>query len=81
MTPSRTKPGTAKEIEDLSFEEALQELEQIVARLEREKLSLNESLALFERGQNLGNYCSRLLEEAELKVSQLTPALNGKDEG
>jgi exodeoxyribonuclease VII small subunit len=61
----------------LSFEEALQELERIVAQLEREKLSLDQSLALFERGQSLGNHCGRLLDNAELRIKQLTPAENG----
>jgi exodeoxyribonuclease VII small subunit len=62
---------TAKNIEDLTFEEAFQELEETVARLEDGDLSLEASLALFERGQQLSAYCSRLLEQAELKVTQL----------
>lgn len=64
-------------LEALSFEEALLELDRIVERLEREKLSLDQSLALFERGQALGERCARLLDEAELKVKQLTPAVDG----
>jgi exodeoxyribonuclease VII small subunit len=60
-------------IDNLTFEEALQELDQIVSQLENEQLSLNESLSLFERGQILGSYCAKVLEEAELKVTRLTP--------
>ena len=63
-----------KKAEDLTFEEALLELEQIVSQLENEQLSLNESLALFERGQILSNHCIEILEEAELKVTHLTPS-------
>jgi len=62
-----------KKAEDLTFEEALLELEQIVSQLENKRLSLDESLALFERGQTLSNHCSQILEEAELKVTHLTP--------
>ena len=60
-------------VEKLSFEEALRELDKIVRRLEGAELSLDESLALFERGQALAARCSSLLEAAELKVKQLTP--------
>jgi exodeoxyribonuclease VII small subunit len=64
-------------LEALSFEETLLELDRIVDRLEREKLSLDQSLALFERGQALGERCARLLDEAELKIKQLMPAADG----
>jgi exodeoxyribonuclease VII small subunit len=63
----------ANTTEDLTFEEALLELEQIVSQLENDRLSLNESLALFERGQILSNHCITILEDAELKVTHLTP--------
>jgi exodeoxyribonuclease VII small subunit len=65
------KKKTAKQIDDLSFEQAFEELEETVAKLEDGELSLEASLALFERGQQLSAYCSRLLEQAELKVTQL----------
>ena len=61
-----------KPVDDLSFEDASAELEALVAALESEKKSLEESLALFERGQALVKHCARLLEKAELKVKQLT---------
>jgi len=65
------KKTTAAKIEDLTFEQAFKELEETVAKLEDGNLSLEESLALFERGQRLSAYCSRLLEQAELKVTEL----------
>jgi exodeoxyribonuclease VII small subunit len=58
-------------IEELSFEQAFKELETTVARLERGDLPLEESLDLFERGRQLSAHCTRLLEQAELKVTQL----------
>ena len=60
------------EIQDLTFEEALAELEQVVDRLEEGGFPLEESLTLFERGQALAAHCSELLDKAELKVKQVT---------
>ncbi len=62
-----------KKIEEMTFEEALRELEQIVNRLENEPLSLDDSLALFERGQRLGSHCAQILDKAELKITRLVP--------
>jgi exodeoxyribonuclease VII small subunit len=59
-------------IQSLPFEVALQELQEIVARLEAGDLTLEESLALFERGQQLATHCNRQLEQATLRVEQLT---------
>jgi exodeoxyribonuclease VII small subunit len=53
------------------FEEALQELETIVQRLEDGNLSLDESLALFEEGIKLSRLCAQRLDEAEKKVELL----------
>lgn len=58
-------------VEELNYEQAFAELEQIVTRLEAETLSLEESLSLFERGQLLSARCASLLETAELRVQQL----------
>jgi exodeoxyribonuclease VII small subunit len=67
-----------KEIADLSFEEAYAELEATVARLERGDLPLEESIALFERGQALAAHCNLQLDSAELKVQQLLPDGEGE---
>ena len=53
------------------FEAALEELEQIVGKLERGELKLEESLQLFERGVALTRSCRQSLDQAELKVQQL----------
>jgi exodeoxyribonuclease VII small subunit len=60
-----------KSVEDLSYEEALAELEGIVSVLEDEQNPLEESMKLFERGQALAAHCSVLLEAAQLKVQKL----------
>jgi exodeoxyribonuclease VII small subunit len=59
-------------LEDLSYEQAFAELEGIVAALESEESSLEEALALYERGQGLVRFCTELLDKAELKVQQLS---------
>lgn len=60
-------------VEQLTFEEAFAKLEEVVRKLEMGGLSLEESLALYEQGRLLAAYCTRKLEEAELKVQQLLP--------
>lgn len=59
-------------VDSLSFEEAMQALEETVAALEVGSLSLDDSLALFERGQRLAERCNELLDGAQLRVEQLT---------
>jgi exodeoxyribonuclease VII small subunit len=54
-----------------SFEDTLAELEQLVNRLERGDISLEESLQSFERGVNLTRSCQKALQEAEQKVQIL----------
>jgi exodeoxyribonuclease VII small subunit len=61
------------EIENLTFEQAFAELEETVQKLEAGGLTLEESLALFERGQALAARCNLQLDEAQIKVSQLSP--------
>ena len=56
---------------ELTYEEALAELEEIVAALEEEQNQLDDAIKLFERGQALAARCSVLLEAAELKVKQV----------
>jgi len=60
------------EIAQLTYEQALAELETIVSMLESEQRSLEEALSLFERGQALTQHCTNLLDKAELKIRQLS---------
>ena len=62
------------EIENLAFEQAFAELEDNVRKLEAGGLTLDEGMALFERGQALAAHCNKQLDEAELKIKRLTPA-------
>jgi len=63
--------------EELSYEQAFQELEATVRKLEAGEIPLEGSLALFERGQALAARCSELLDQAELKLRKLVPDERG----
>ena len=62
----------SEEKNEPTFEEALIELQATVEKLESGDLTLEESLAIYERGQQLVAYCSQRLENASLKVEQLS---------
>lgn len=64
---SHTKP-TASGADDLKFEAALAELEQIVQNMEKGQLPLEESLAAYRRGSELLKHCQHLLSDAERKI-------------
>ncbi len=66
------KSPAPKAVETLTYEAALAELQEIVAALEGEPSSLDEAMSLFERGQALVQRCTKLLDEAELKVKRLS---------
>jgi exodeoxyribonuclease VII small subunit len=59
-------------VNELTYEQAFAELEEIVTALESEEHSLDNSMSLFERGQSLAHYCAELLDKAELKVQQIS---------
>ncbi len=61
-----------------SFEELFKELEATVAKLEAGDLSLDESLALFQRGMELSKKCAEMLDRAELRIKELVPQANGE---
>ena len=67
----------AEAIQQLSFEEAYERLNETAARLERGNLSLELSLALYEEGVLLSQHCENLLNKAELRVSQVAPLSAG----
>jgi exodeoxyribonuclease VII small subunit len=62
----------SEEIQSLSYEQAFAELEEIVYGLEANQKTLEEAIALYERGQLLAKHCADLLDQAELKVRQLS---------
>lgn len=61
-----------KTIESLSYEQAFKEMQEIVDELEGEVGNLDRAIKLFERGQALAKHCASLLENAELKVRELS---------
>jgi exodeoxyribonuclease VII small subunit len=69
--PKSSSRKIEKSVEEMSYEEALVELEEIVSALEGEQNQLEEAIKLFERGQVLAARCGSLLEAAELKVKQV----------
>jgi exodeoxyribonuclease VII small subunit len=60
-----------KEVGKLSYEQAYEELQSIVALLDEGHQSLNDTLKLFERGQALAGHCENLLNQAQLKMRQV----------
>jgi len=75
----KSKPN--KEIEALSFEDALKELETIVQQLERGQIKLDEAIAAYERGAALKALCERKLAEAKAKVEKITLSADGQVTG
>lgn len=69
MGEAAKKAGEA--VDHLSFEDALAELEQIVSRLERGDVPLEESLTIYERGAALKRHCEKRLKDARLKVEKI----------
>jgi len=65
----------------MSFETAMAELEQIVAKLEKGDVELEESIAIYERGEALRAHCDALLKKAEAKVEKITLDNEGKPTG
>ena len=63
--------STQKPVDELTYEEALAELESIVEVLESEQNPLEEAMKLFERGQELIKKCGASLESAQLKIQKL----------
>jgi exodeoxyribonuclease VII small subunit len=77
MSPRTKKASTSEP----TYEKAFAELQGVVTKLESGKTSLEETLILYERGQNLAKLCAKLLDEAELRIRDLgkTPIRGEKD--
>jgi exodeoxyribonuclease VII small subunit len=73
---SVTEPA-ARPIADLSFDDALAELQRVVAELETGGLPIERSITLYERGVGLHERCASLLSDAELRVQQLVARAGG----
>ncbi len=68
-------------IKDMSFEEAMRELEGIVTKLDSGNVELDQSIALYERGAALKAHCEAKLKAAEERVERLTLDSQGQPKG
>lgn len=62
----------AEDIQQLSFEQALSELESIVDRLETGDVALEESIEIYQRGAQLRAYCDEKLKSAQARIEKIT---------
>ena len=74
-------PTPPTDIAGLPFEKALAELEDIVRRLERGDVPLEDSIAIYERGEVLKKHCEALLKHAEARIETVTIGPNGEATG
>ena len=72
--PASDSPATDPAIANLSYEEAVRELEKLVESIERGDIGLAESLASYRKGEQLLRHCKGLLDRAELTVRELSLA-------
>ena len=68
-------------VEEMTFEQAMSELERVVGQLERGDVALDQSIALYERGALLKKRCEAKLKEAEEKVAAITLDASGTPTG
>lgn len=68
-------------VDQMTFEDAIRELEQVVGKLERGDVALEESIALYERGAALKKRCEKKLSDAEEKVAKITVGADGQAAG
>lgn len=71
----------APDIESLSFEQALKELESIVSRLESGDAALQEAIDLYERGDKLRAQCAARLDAAQMRIEQVKTDTAGRASG
>jgi exodeoxyribonuclease VII small subunit len=69
------------DIAALPFEKALAQLEEIVSKLESGKVDLEQSIAIYERGEALKKHCEQQLKSAEARIEKITLKPDGKPSG
>ncbi|MCF6444526.1 exodeoxyribonuclease VII small subunit [Nereida sp. MMG025] len=72
---------TDKPVTEMSFEEAIAELERVVSQLDSGSVELDASIKLYERGTELKKHCEAKLKDAEEKVAKLTVSAEGEPTG
>ena len=70
--------ATGPEIGEMSFEDALRALEDVVRRLESGDVPLDESIALYERGEGLRRHCQARLDAAQARIEKIVAGPDGK---
>ena len=73
--------AAAAALDDLPFERAMEQLEEIVRRLERGDVPLDESVAIYERGEALKRHCEALLKRAEARIQKIAIGPDGRAAG
>jgi exodeoxyribonuclease VII small subunit len=74
-------PAAAPDVSALTFEQAVEELEKIVAALERGDVPLDRSIEIYERGEALKKHCETLLSAAENRIEKIRLDRAGKPQG
>ena len=76
-----TTDANTQSLQEMSFEQSLKELEEIVSRLEQGDVELERSITIYERGEALRKHCDDLLKRAEAKVEKITLDAKGTPSG
>lgn len=79
--PKNNDPQAAGETSDLSFEDALRQLEDIVRKLESGDVPLDQSIALYSEGEKLRGLCQKRLEAAQARIEKITLDRDGNPDG
>ena len=74
-------PDTTPQIAALTFEDALKSLEEVVRRLESGDVPLDESIALYERGEALRRHCQTRLDAAQERIDKIVAGADGRATG
>ena len=81
MEDTTGSPAVPSDIASLPFEKALAQLEEIIGRLEKGAVPLEESIAIYERGEALKKHCGALLRSAEMRIEKITLGPDGAPTG
>ncbi len=81
MDEGNTAAARAQDISQMSFEQALSALEQIVQQLERGDVPLDQSISLYERGEALRAACQQRLDAAQARIEKIVTGADGRAAG
>ncbi|MEE4200153.1 exodeoxyribonuclease VII small subunit [Erythrobacter sp.] len=81
MDETHGSDASQRPIEEMSFEEALKALEEVVAKLERGDVPLDQSIDLYERGEKLRAACQKRLDNAQARIEKIVAGADGRPAG